>query len=184
MKFEYLCRYWEADVAQEVGGAVLEAGEEVEDEGPERGEVVGEAVEVQHVLLEPAPDLLDGVGPGGVGGEGDELDREVEALGPRAGRGRPGPWGPEPATGGLGFEGGQDIGMVVDRPVVQDEVDPSIRIGGDQGLVEADQGRDADAGALVGDDPAGVGIEGTDDPGGGSAPGRPLGPWLGEPAGA
>src|ERR1700741_1051524 len=106
MKFDHLRRYGEAGVAEERVGAVLEAGEEVEDEGSEGGEVVGETVEVQHVLLEPAPEFLDRVGPGGVGGERDELDREAEALGAGAGVGGPGRRGAEPVAGGLGLEGG------------------------------------------------------------------------------
>src|SRR4051812_47247588 len=67
MKVDELSGESEADVAQEVGGTIGEAVEEGEDAGPESWEVVGEAVEVENVLLEPAPKLLDGVEPGGVG---------------------------------------------------------------------------------------------------------------------
>jgi hypothetical protein len=102
MTFEDLRRYVEADVAEEVGGRILEALEEGEDERAQVREVVGEAMRVEHVLLELAPELLDGVGPGGVGGERDELDREVEAPGPGAGLVGPGAGAGERERGACG----------------------------------------------------------------------------------
>src|SRR6266511_4133781 len=136
-------------------------------------------MEVQDILLEPAPELLDGVGPGGVGWQGHELDRQVEARGSWTGLRRPGAWAEEREGRGLGLEGGQDVRVEVDRPVVLDQIDPLARIGRDEGLVEADQGWDVDAGALAGDDPAGVGVEGADHAGRGVAPGGPFGARVG-----
>src|SRR3954452_6002331 len=129
MKFAELGRYREADIAEEIWGVAFEAGEEVEDEGAEGWEVIGEAVEVQHVLFEPAPELLDGVEPGGVGREWDELDREAEAFGPGAGLGRPGARAEEGEGRGLRLQGGEDIGMEVDRPVVEDQGDAAAWVG-------------------------------------------------------
>ena len=132
-------------------------------------------LEVEDVLLELAPEFLDGVEPGGVGGERDELDREVEALGSGAGVGGPGAGAEEREGRPLGLEGGEDVRVEVDWPVVEDHVEASARVGGGEVAVEADEGRDADLALLVRDGLAGVGIERPDDPGRGVAPGGALG---------
>src|SRR5215217_7234913 len=111
MRFEELRRYSEADVAEEVRGVVVEAGEEVEDEGAQGGEVVGESVEMQDVLFELVPELLDGVEPGGVGGQRDDLDGEVEVLGARGGLVGPGARAMVGEGRGLGLEGGEHVGV-------------------------------------------------------------------------
>ena len=67
--------------------------------------VSGESVLLEHVLLEPAPEFLNGIEPGSVGRQPDGLQS------------------------GQGVERGQHVGMGVDGPVVLDQIDvPSISV--------------------------------------------------------
>src|SRR3954470_18411926 len=118
---------------------LFERAQEVEDEVAEGWEVVGLSMEMEHVLFEPAPELLDGVEPGGIGGERDDLDGEIEPLGARTRLGRPGARSEEGEGRALGFEGREDVGVVMDGPVVLDEVDLASRIGLDERPIEADE---------------------------------------------
>src|SRR5215204_1507492 len=84
MNFDELLGYKQADIAEEVVGAVGELGEPVEDFLAESGEVVGRGMEMEELLVKEAPELLDGVEPGRIGGQADQLDRQVQP--PRLGR--------------------------------------------------------------------------------------------------
>src|SRR5919202_5119394 len=99
MNFDELLGYEQADIAEEVIGALGEPLEEGEDLPAELVEFGRPGVEVEDLLLEPAPELLDRVEPGGVGRQADQLEGQVQAArlgrrrrgGPRGARPGPGP---------------------------------------------------------------------------------------------
>src|SRR5262249_58543336 len=70
MDFAELLRYEQPDIAEEGGRALSELVEEGEDLAAQVGEIARPGVQVQDVLLEPAPELLDGIEPGRVGRQG------------------------------------------------------------------------------------------------------------------
>jgi hypothetical protein len=167
MNFEEFLGETQADVAEEVVGAVGKAGEAGEDGGTEGGEIVGPGVEMQDLLLEEAPELLDRVEPGRIGGQAHQLNGEMQP--PRAPRGGVGhARGADPGPGPrLGLQRGEHIGQEVDRPVVQDEVQAlGGRILAAELLIERDEPPDPDAAGLQHADLPGEGIERPDHAGG------------------
>jgi hypothetical protein len=90
----------EAGVAEQRMRARGKLIQEGVDALPQRVPVVGQAVEREHVLTQPAPDLLAGIAPGGGGRQPDQLQARP------AGQGR------------------LHVVMVVDGPMVVDDVDP------------------------------------------------------------
>src|SRR6266567_4640686 len=126
----------EAHGAEQLLGARVVLVEIDADGAMECEPLLGEAMEPKDVLPKEPPELLDGIEPPGSGGEPDTLD-----------------------TGTLG-QGSLDALMVMDGPVVLDDVDVrclGIRLV--QFAVELYQSVTADDGAVDVEDPAGVGIE-------------------------
>src|SRR5260221_9723303 len=90
----------EAGVAEHLMRARGKLIQEGVDALAQRAPVVGQAVELEHVLTQPAPDFLDGIEPGGVGRQPDQLQaRQVS-------------------------QGRLHVVMVVDGPIVLDDVVP------------------------------------------------------------
>lgn len=76
MVLEELTGNGQADIGEEVAVAVGELVEEGIDGGTEAGEISAERMEVDDLLPELAPELLDGIEPGRIGGQRNQLDRE------------------------------------------------------------------------------------------------------------
>jgi|GEM_PF-6559145 len=68
MKIEKLLGPEQADIAEQDIRSSKELIEEGDDLAPELWEVVSKGVQVKHLLLEIAPELLYRVGPRGIGG--------------------------------------------------------------------------------------------------------------------
>ena len=116
------------DVVEQVRGWGGVAGAPGVEGGAQPVEVVRPGVEVPQLLAQLAPDLLDRIAPGGVGRQRDELDRQVERAPLPACRRARLRW---PVAGRVAREGrhlrlkgDQEIGMPVDRPVVEDDPEP------------------------------------------------------------
>src|SRR6516164_4012995 len=89
----------EASVAEQRMRARSKLIQEGVDTLPQRVPVVGQPMQFEYVLPQPAPQLLDRVEPGGVG------------------------WQPDDLQSRQGSQGRLYIVMVMDRPVVLDDID-------------------------------------------------------------
>ncbi len=90
----------EASVAEQSMRARDKLIQEGVDALTQRAPVVGQAVPLQHVLTQPAPELLDGIEPGGVGRQPHRFQ----------------PW--------QARQHRLHVVMVVNGPVVLDQIDP------------------------------------------------------------
>ena len=83
MNINKLRRYTETDITQEFGRTRSKLVEELDRALAQSLQIVLEAMQMDDFLLELAPELFNGIAPGGIGRQRDQLDRKVpgaEAL--------------------------------------------------------------------------------------------------------
>ncbi len=156
---------YQANIAEHLGRAVLQRLEEGIDRLSQRRQVIGLPVQVDHLLLELAPELLDRIAPGRLGRQRHQLDRQPQVI-PTRDRLRMG--FARPIGRAVGREGqflrlqrDQHIRMAMERPVTLDQIDPlGLGVAGHHLLVAGHQVGHPNPGRAVGKDATRARIEG------------------------